>query len=210
VARASGPLVARPRVPAQVRALFVRAALAGFAGFAVLGMFTAVSPAFLGELGVHNPAVTGVVVAAVFASSAAGQLLARRAGPGAGLPAGCAALIVGVGLVALALAFSSLTLLVVGGVVAGAGQGLSFASGLGALLGAAPPADRARTSSAFFVVAYVAISVPVVGIGVLAQLTTLRTSGLVFVAVIGVLALAVRALLRPGRPGGRAPAGGAA
>jgi len=210
VARASGPLVARPRVPAQVRALFVRAALAGFAGFAVLGMFTAVSPAFLGELGVHNPAVTGVVVAAVFASPAAGQLLARRAGPGAGLPAGCAALIVGVGLVALALAFSSLTLLVVGGVVAGAGQGLSFASGLGALLGAAPPADRARTSSAFFVVAYVAISVPVVGIGVLAQLTTLRTSGLVFVAVIGVLALAVLALLRPGRPGGRAPAGGAA
>src|SRR5205807_3342401 len=36
------------RVPAQVRSIFIRAALAGFAGFAVLGLFTAVSPAFMG------------------------------------------------------------------------------------------------------------------------------------------------------------------
>ncbi|MDT3441575.1 MFS transporter [Pseudofrankia sp. BMG5.37] len=199
-ARASGRLVARPRVPAQVRAAFVRAALAGFAGFAVLGMFTAVCPAFLGEeLGVHNPLVTGLVVAAVFGSSAAGQLVARRTGPGAGLPLGCVVLIVGVGVVALALVFASLAMLTLGGVIAGVGQGLSFSSGLGALLTAAPAQARARTSSAFFVVAYVALSVPVVGIGVLATLTTLRTAGLVFVAVVGLLALAVLALL------GRAP-----
>ncbi|ONH32975.1 MFS transporter [Pseudofrankia asymbiotica] len=202
-ARAGGRLVALPRVPAEVRAAFARAALAGFAGFAVLGMFTAVCPAFLGEeLGVHNPLVTGLVVAAVFGSSAAGQLVARRTGPAAGLPLGCVVLIVGVGVVALALVFASLTLLTAGGVVAGVGQGLSFSSGLGALLAAAPARARARTSSAFFVVAYVALSVPVVGIGVLATLTTLRTAGLVFVAVVGLLALAVLALLRraPRRP----------
>src|SRR5438105_3638422 len=34
------------RVPAEVRTVFVRAALAGFAGFAVLGLFTAVVPGF--------------------------------------------------------------------------------------------------------------------------------------------------------------------
>ncbi|OHV37146.1 MFS transporter [Pseudofrankia sp. EUN1h] len=204
-ARASGRLVARPRVAAAARPVFVRAALAGFAGFAVLGMFTAVCPAFLGEeLGVHNPLVTGLVVGAVFGASAAGQLVARRTGPVLGLPLGCVVLVVGVGLVALALVFGSLALLVVGGVTAGVGQGLSFAAGLGALLAAAAPAARAQTSSAFFVVAYIALSVPVVGIGVLATLTTLRTAGLIFVAVVGLLALTVLVLLR------RAPRGAGA
>ena len=43
------------RVPPEIRAVFVRSALAGFAGFAVLGLFTAVSPAFLTtELGVRS------------------------------------------------------------------------------------------------------------------------------------------------------------
>ncbi|MBL7501681.1 MFS transporter [Frankia sp. CNm7] len=203
-AAGSGPLVSRPRVPAAARGVFVRAALAGFAGFAVLGMFTAVGPAFLGrELGVHSPLAPGLLVGGVFAASATGQLVARRAGPAVGLPTGAAGLVIGVAATALGLLFSSLTLLVVGGLLAGAAQGLSFASGLGALLGAAPPTARAETSSAFFVVAYVALSLPVVGIGVLAQLTTLRTAGLAFTAAVALLALTVLALLR--RSAGRAP-----
>lgn len=206
-----GRLVSRPRVPAVARAVFVPAAMAAFAGFAVLGMFTAVSPAFLGQvLHQHNPLVTGLVVAAVFFSSAAGQVLARRTGPASGLWLGCGGLLVGLVVVALALVFTSLALLVIGGMVAGAGQGLSFAAGLGALLGAAPPAARGETSSAFFVVAYVALSVPVVGIGGLAQLTTLRTAGLVFVVVVGVLDLTVLALLRRGGSGRPRAAGATA
>ncbi|TVT15431.1 MFS transporter, partial [Amycolatopsis rhizosphaerae] len=37
-------------VPPQARGVFVPAVIAGFAGFAVLGLFTAVSPAFLGTV----------------------------------------------------------------------------------------------------------------------------------------------------------------
>ncbi|MBL7489579.1 MFS transporter [Frankia sp. AgB1.9] len=203
-----GRLVSRPRVPDAARVVFVRAALAGFAGFAVLGMFTAVSPAFLGQvLHQHDPLVTGLVVAAVFAASAAGQALARRTGPAAGLWLGCGTLLAGLVAVALALVFASLPLLVVAGVVTGAGQGLSFAAGLGALLAAAPPAARGETSSAFFVVAYVAISVPVVGIGVLAELTALRTAGLVFIVVVAALVVTVLALLRRSGTRGGAAAG---
>ena len=50
----------RSGVPPELRGAFVRAALAGFAGFAVLGLFTGVSPAFLtSELGVHSRAIVG-------------------------------------------------------------------------------------------------------------------------------------------------------
>ena len=118
-------------VPEQVRPTFIRAALAAFAGFAVLGLFTAVSPAFLGQgLAVKTRAVVGLVVFAVFAASTAGQVLLKRVDERAAMPAGCAALIGGMGLLAAGLASSSLASFVVGGLIAGCGQGLSFRSGL--------------------------------------------------------------------------------
>jgi hypothetical protein len=44
-------------------------------------------------------------------------------------------------------------------------------------------------------VAYVAISVPVIGVGVLAQSTTLRTAGLIFAGVVAALAATALVLL---------------
>jgi MFS family permease len=186
----------RLHVPPEVRTIFVRAALAGFAGFAVLGLFTAVAPGFLREiLDIQNHAIVGLVVFLVFASSLVGQTALERAFRGVALPAGCVLLIAGMGLVALGLALSSLAALIAGGVTAGLGQGLSFRAGLAAVNEASPAERRAEVASSFFVVAYVAISVPVVGVGVLAEVIDLRDAGLIFAAVVVALALIVLALL---------------
>jgi MFS family permease len=186
----------RPGVPEQARAVFVPASLAGFAGFSVLGLFTAVSPAFLATiLGVTNLAAIGLVVFVVFAASAVGQVLAGSISQRRALVGGCATLAVGVAVLGASLAASSLVLLIAGGVLAGLGQGMSFRASIGAVTGAAPPDRRGETSSAFFIVAYVAISLPVVGVGALAQATSLRTAGLVFSAVVVVIAATASALL---------------
>jgi MFS family permease len=186
----------RPGVPEETRAVFVPASLAGFAGFSVLGLFTAVSPAFLATiLGVTNLAAIGLVVFVVFASSAVGQVLAGSIAQRRALVGGCATLAVGVAVLGASLAVSSLVLLIAGGVLAGLGQGMSFRASIGAVTGAAPPDRRGETSSAFFIVAYVAISLPVVGVGALAQATSLRTAGLVFSAVVVVIAATASALL---------------
>jgi MFS family permease len=186
----------RLRIPDQVRPVFVRVALAAFAGFAVLGLFTAVAPEFLGQvLQVKSHATVGVVVAGVFASSMAGQTLLQRVAGSKALPVGCVALAAGMGLVALALIVESLTLLIAGGVVAALGQGLSFRAGLTAVNEASPPERRAEVASGFFVIAYVAISVPVVGVGLLAELASLRIAGLVFAGLVALLALAALYLL---------------
>ena len=79
--------------------------------------------------------------------------------------------------------------------IAGVGQGLSFRAGLTGVNAAAPPEERGEVASSFFVVAYVAISVPVIGVGLLAEATTLRTAGLVFAAVVAGIAAVVLALL---------------
>ncbi len=114
VARTSHP-GSRPqalRIPREMRSTFSRSALAGFAGFAVLGLFTAVTPAFPGQgLGVTSRAVVGLVVFAVFAASTAGQVILQIIPERVAIPAGAGALIAGMGFLALGLAASSLTLL---------------------------------------------------------------------------------------------------
>lgn len=185
------------RVPREIRNAFIRSALAGFAGFAVLGLFTAVSPAFLaGPLGVSSRAVVGLVVFAVFIASTAGQLALERVPEHAALPAGCAILILGMAFLALGLSMSALALLVLGGVIAGFGQGLSFRSALATVNAQSPPEQRAAVASSFFVVAYVAISLPVIGEGVLAQGAGLKPAGLIFAGLVAALAAIVLALLR--------------
>ncbi|MGH7919510.1 MAG: MFS transporter, partial [Candidatus Dormibacteraceae bacterium] len=177
--------------------VFVPAALAGFAGFAVLGLFTAVVPGFLGQiLGIGSRAAVGLVVAAVFAASTVGQTLLAPALGRAALVVGSGALLAGMSVLALGLGVSSLPLLVTGGVVAGIGQGVSFRAWRAALNEASPAQHRAEVASTFFVVAYVAISLPVVGVGVLASLAGLRAAGIVFAALVVGLAATVLALVR--------------
>jgi MFS family permease len=176
----------RLAVPAEVRPVFVTAATAAFAGFAVMGLFSAVAPSFLSDvIGIGNHAVAGALAASVFASSAAAQLLVGRAARAVAI--GCAVLAAGTAIIAAALHFSSLTGLIAGAIVAGAGQGMSFSRGLAIVAERTPPDRRAEVSSAYFVVAYVAISLPVIGEGLAAMRWGLRSAGIVF-------ALAVTAL----------------
>jgi predicted MFS family arabinose efflux permease len=194
-----GPLRIRPRgleVPLEVRPAFVRAAIAGFAGFAVMGLFTAVAPAFLGQvLGVTNHAAVGVVVFVIFLASVAGQLGRRAVSDRAALAGGCFGLIAGMALLVAGLRSETLSLVIAAAIVAGAGQGLSFAAGLAMVAGGAPADRRAATTSSLFVVTYVAISLPVIGVGLLAQATDLKVAGTVFGAAVAVLAATAAATL---------------
>lgn len=191
--------VRRPRlrpqglaVPPQVRGVFAPSALAAFAGFSLLGLFTAVAPAFVAEtLDVHNLALTGLVVFTVFLASTAGQALMGRVGERRALPGGCFVLVGGLVLVAASLLFASLPLLVAGALCGGLGQGLAFRGAVTAISAAAPAEHRAATVSTFFVVAYLGISLPVVGVGALTLWIGLRNAGLTFAACVLVLALSV-------------------
>ncbi len=140
----------------------------------------------------------GLIVFVVFLASAAGQVASGRSDEDTALRNGSAILILGMALLAAGLAATSLALLVAGGVVAGFGQGLSFRAGLGAVNAAAPAERRAEVASSFFVVAYVAISIPVVGVGLLAEVWTLRAAGLVLAAAVAALAATVLVLLGRG------------
>jgi MFS family permease len=179
-------------VPQETRGAFVPAALAAFAGFSLLGLFTAVAPSFVAQtLGEHNLDVTGLVVFSVFCSSTAGQFVMDRVGVRRALPTGCLVLTTGMALVAFSLLMESLPVLVAGAVVGGLGQGLAFRAALTSVSAVAPDEHRGATISAFFVVAYVGISLPVVGVGALTLALGLRGAGLVFAGYVVVLSAGV-------------------
>lgn len=191
-------------VPPPARAAFVPAGLAAFAGFSLLGLFTAVAPGFLAQtLGVHNLAVIGAVVFSVFGSSTVGQLLTGRMGARRALPAGCLLMTAGMAVVATSLLTESLPVLVVGAMVGGLGQGMSFRAGLAAVSAVAPDEHRGATISAFFVVAYVGISVPVVGVGALSLALGLRNAEILFALYVVLMSATVGVFLlrRPPRAG---------
>ncbi len=179
----------RLSVPAEVRGVFVIAALAAFAGFAVTGLFASVAPAFLSTVvGIDNHAVAGVVASSIFLASAVAQVFANRIRPQRAVVLGCAILVVGMVILAVALHLSSLSGLIAAAIVGGIGQGISFSRGLAAVSECTPADRRAEVSSAYFVVAYVAISLPVIGEGLAAQHWGLRTAGVSFAVAVAILA----------------------
>jgi MFS family permease len=186
--RAGGIGAQRLSVPAEVRAVFVVASLAAFAGFAVTGLFAAVAPSFVSQvIGIDDHAVAGLIAGSIFFASAVAQIAARNVNPQRAVAIGCAVLVAGMALLAVALQLSSLIGLIAAAVVAGIGQGISFSRGLAAVSELTPPDRRAEVSSTYFVVAYVAISLPVVGEGVAAQHWGLQTAGVTFAIAVAIL-----------------------
>jgi MFS family permease len=182
----------RLRVPEEARAVFVRGATAAFGSFAVSGVFSAVAPAFLGQVLDHTShTLAGLLVFVLFGGSIVGQLAVPRLSDRWALVAGCALLAAGVGLLALALAIESLATVLASSAVVGVGQGLVIGAGLAAINQRAPVEQRGETASSFFVVIYVGLSVPVVGTGIAAHSFGLRTAGIAFSAAVAALVLAV-------------------
>ncbi len=156
------------------------------------------SPSFISQvLHISNHLVTGLVVFTLLGFSTLGQVASAALGARPALLVGCAALVVGVLVVGLSVAVASLWLLVAGAAVAGVGQGMSFRAGLGAVSAGSPPAQRSEVASSFFLVLYVAISLPVIGEGIATAAFGLVPSAVTFSVIVAVLAaVAFVSLLR--------------
>ncbi|WP_213767674.1 MFS transporter [Caballeronia sp. dw_19] len=187
----------RISLPAEVRGVFVPAAMAGFAGFVVVGFFAAVAPQLIRVvLGYKSGIVIGAIVFLLFACSALGQTLQASIPAPRRQLAGCMGLVAGLLGVALCVPERSLGVLLTGTALAGIGQGISFRAALGDIAAKSPPHRRAEVTSSFFVVLYVAISLPVIGLGLVVQLAGVERATLIFAALTIVLVLVALLLLR--------------
>jgi MFS family permease len=191
--RGRGWRIQRPAVPREVRAPFVRVAVTGAAVWSVAALFLSVLPSYTTEItGTRNLALLGLVASVMLVSSCVSQLLVRRAATRpAGLATGLGMLAAGlIGLV-LASPLGSVAYLVLGAVVAGAGHGVGFPAAQNDLNRIAPQERRGEINAAFYTCIYLGVSVAVIGVGLLGELTSLYTAIVVFSVVTGVAALLV-------------------
>jgi MFS family permease len=205
----------RPRlgVPRALRQDFIAAAIAAFATFAVLGFYSALIPSLLTQsMHVAHHAVAGAIVGGLFLIALSAIIVVPRIEPSRGMSYGLAALIPAtIGLVA-ADRLHSLWLLIITTAVAGAAGGLGCLFGQQILTERAPEEQRAEVISAYLLVCYAGLSLPVIGVGVLGSASSPALAHLVFGGVVTLLAVA--ALLyeifgrpRPSPRPERAPAG---
>ena len=182
-----------PGIPPESRSIFLAASPGAVTGFAICGLYSAVAPSFIGQsLHLTSTAVTGSVVFLLFGASATAQLLFRGQTDRQLIIGGTLTMIVSMGALVLALTLSSLPILVVSAVLAGAGQGLVFMTGMRAITAATEPDRRTEATTSYFVLAYVFMSVPAIGVGFLAAEVGLAAATTIFalaVAAVGVLGL---------------------
>ncbi|GAB3932851.1 hypothetical protein GCM10027614_02770 [Micromonospora vulcania] len=182
----------RFHVPPNIRGAFIRAAITAGAGFAALGVLTAVSGLFLGMV-LHETShiLAGLVVFLAFAGAAFGQLLTRVLSSRTALACACAGLIVSAGLLAYSMWMAMLATLMVGAAITGLAAGVAVGDGIATITTKAAPERRAEAVSTFFAILFAMLGLPVVGVGLLIQVIGLRPAGEVFSAVVAVLALVV-------------------
>jgi MFS family permease len=155
-------------IPEQGRGQFIAAAMAAFAAFALLGLFSSVIPGFMGQ-GLHETshAIQGAVVFGVFALAAAAQVAVFRFNSRRVVLAGLGLFLVALVLVVVGMGQAALGLFLAGTSLSGVALGAVFLGSLTTVNRLAPPQQRAQVVSTFFVAAYLGLIIPVVGVGVL-------------------------------------------
>ena len=182
----------RISVPRESRGRFLLAGGIAFAAFSVLGLFTSLAPIVVsGQLQITSKAVAGLIVFATFAAAAVSQIAVRPLGVRAQIVLGAVLLVVGIALLAVTVVASAgLALFVIGGVIAGGGAGTLFKAALAVAGSLASAANRGEVLAGIFLLGYVGLTVPVVGIGVATLSVSLAAALVGFAVIIIVIALA--------------------
>ena len=177
-------------IPERGRGQFIAAAVAAFAAFALLGLFSSLVPGFIGGvLHQDSHAVQGAVVFAMFAVGTVTQVALSRFSSRRVVLAGLGLFLAALALIVAALAQAGMALFLAGTVVGGVAVGAIFLGSLATASRLAPPGRRGHAISAFFVACYAGLIIPVVGVGVLSGFTGTFPAVLVFSMLLAVLCL---------------------
>jgi MFS family permease len=187
-------------IPERGRGEFIAAGVAGFAAFALLGLFAALAPTFLGNvLHQESHAVQGGVVFLLLAVGAATQVVLSRFNSRRVVMAGLGLFLAALALIVAALSQAGMTLFLTGTVVGGVAVGAVFLGSLATANRLAPPGQRGQVISTYFVACYTGLIIPVVGVGVASEFISDFAAVLALSILLAGLCLFSFARIRNGR-----------
>ena len=191
-------------IPERGRDEFIAASVAAFAAFALLGLFSSLVPGFIGGV-LHQTshAVQGGVVFLLMAVGTVTQILLSRFNGRRVVLSGLGLFLAALALILAALAQAEMVLFLAGTVVGGVAVGAIFLGGLATANRLAPPGRRGHVISAFFVACYAGLIIPVVGVGVLTEFTSVFAAVLAISILLAALCLfslaRITTALEPGK-----------
>jgi MFS family permease len=169
VSRKAGALASlRPRlhVPAHARRAMLLVMPISIALWALGGFYSSLGPTLAGAVsGLHTPIVGGVAVFTLTASGAVAVLGLRKRDATQVIRLGSIALTAGLAVTLLGVHAGQLGVFFAGTAMAGFGFGAGFQGGSRSVLPLAAPHERAGLLSAFYVMCYLAMSVPAIVAG---------------------------------------------
>ncbi|HTX32231.1 MAG TPA: MFS transporter [Solirubrobacteraceae bacterium] len=192
----------RPKVPAQGRGQFL-AAIAGAAlAFATWGLFAGLAGRFLaGPLHHPSPALTGAAIFLTFGTGIVVQATTTTWSAHRLLSAGIPTIILGLAILVASAwtAPPSLALFLTGGVVTGLGASAIFRASFNTVISTSRTEDRAGGLATLFIAGYLALSLPVLGLGIVLLYLSPQATLLIFGLVVGlgVLSAAPTLLRQP-------------
>ncbi|MFD0484344.1 MFS transporter [Kineococcus sp. GCM10028916] len=181
--------VQRIAVPAAARGRYLAAALAAFALFAVLGLFTSLAPAVLASLGHPGPVTGGASTFAVLAAAALSQVLLVRLRATHQVRIGLALTALGVVGLGAGVVLGLVAVFLGGAVVAGAGVGVLLKGSLTTATSLAPAGASGEAAAGIFLAGYLGMAVPALAVGFSSS------AGVAYDVSVPVLAVVVLALL---------------
>lgn len=180
-------------LPAGAKSIFFAAAFTALASFAMLAVFSSISPAFIaGVLGLTSRAIAGAVTFLVFGAGALAPLFLMQASLHRILSWGFTLMIGGLVILTAGVWLANFIVFLVGGVVVGAAAGTLFKGCISTVIGLAPPAARAGTLAGLFLMAYIGLSLPIVTLGVASLYVASTTALIGFVLVFMLVIVASR------------------
>lgn len=189
-AAGSFDLTPRLAIPHGKRLAFAAPAAAGFAAMAVVGYYAALGPTMLREsVRLTNQALSGLVVAELFAIAAVAILVTRRIEPRRVLLWGLAMTPLGLAALVVAQAWSSLSLMLLGTTLSGGASALSYRGGLGVINAIAPSDRRAEMASAYFICCFTGNALPIIGVGALSETIGAVAADRIFAIALSLVAL---------------------
>lgn len=184
-------------LPHEVKSIFVPVTIAGFSGFMVMGFYSSMIPSILNHIfEIHHAIQIGLTIFILFIASVIGQVSEPFIPKQKREFVGCYTLLLGLIPFFFCIALQSFTLLCIATALCGWGQGLSFRSCLANLAQHSPDAYKASITSSFFVIIYLGMSTPVIGMGILNQFVTLKTATFSYLLAVFIILTTAIFLLR--------------
>lgn len=189
-AGAWGSLTPRVRVPRAARAALLRVAPVDVAIWALGGFYLSLGPTLARAVTGSDDVTMGGWVVFVLTFSGAAAVLLLRAWPASRLLMyGALALSCGLVVTLLGIHSGIVSLFFLGPMIAGTGFGTAFQGALRSVLPLAEPHERAGLMAAFYVLSYLAFSIPAIAAGIAAHALGLRPTTDAYGITLVVLAL---------------------